>query len=62
VRELGLHLAGALVDRQERLVDDPHEHRVVTATTTTTPVRLGNEPGEVVHRGVAQDRLDPLER
>jgi predicted DNA-binding transcriptional regulator AlpA len=61
VSELRLNLAGAAVDGEERLGDDPHEHRVLAASSATGAIGFGYEGGEVVDRGVGQNRFDPLQ-
>ena len=60
MRELGFDLAGTAEHADQRLVDQPHVLRIVTAPPPTSFIRDGDEFRELIDRRVLDDRLHTL--
>src|SRR4051812_45500069 len=62
VGKLRLDLTRAAVDTEQRFEHDEHELWILTRSPTTRVIRLRYHGGELVGRGVVQDRIETLER
>ena len=59
---VGLHLASGAVHREQRVVEDPHVHRVEARPAALVHIRSRDAVSELEQLRVGDERLKPLQR